>query len=72
MFTGLGFNISQEFKHISKAVLDIKAKQLNFTENGGITAAEAINSWVANRTDGKINGITSPGKSGFTAIATPY
>ena len=46
VFTGLGFNISQEFKGISKAVLDIKAKQLILSEDGGVTAAETINSWA--------------------------
>ena len=61
MFTGTGFNVSEEFKKISKATLHIKVKQLNFTDDQGRPAAEAINSWVANKTNGKINGIISSG-----------
>lgn len=61
MFTGTGFTVKEEFKTISRATLGIKVKQLNFTEDGGRKAAEAINSWVANKTDGKIDQIISTG-----------
>ena len=61
MFTGIGFNVKDEFKKISRATLDIKVKQLNFTEDGGMPAAKTINSWVANSTNGKIDGVISPG-----------
>ena len=61
MFTGIGFNVKEEFKKVSRATLGIKVKQLNFTENQGRSAAEVINSWVANKTDGKIDGIISSG-----------
>ena len=61
MFTGLGFNVKQEFKNISRATLNIKVEQLDFTEGLGRPAAESINSWVSNVTDGKINDIISSG-----------
>ena len=61
MFTGIGFNVKNDFKKVSRATLDIKVKQLNFIEDGGRRAAEIINSWVANKTDGKIDRIISPG-----------
>ena len=62
MFTGIGFKVQEEFKKVSRATLDIKVKQLNFTADGGRTAAAAINSWVANETNGKIDGIISSGR----------
>ena len=61
MFTGIGFHVQEEFKKISKATLDIKVKRLNFSEDGGRAAAEAINSWVVNKTNGKIDGIITSG-----------
>ena len=61
MFTGLGFNVKDEFKSIARATLDVKVKQLDFTEDGGRPAAGVINSWVSNKTDGKINEIISSG-----------
>ena len=61
MFTGLGFNVKDDFKKISRTTLNIKVKQLDFTEDGGRPAAEAINSWVSNKMNGKINEIISSG-----------
>ena len=61
MFTGFGVNVKHEFKNISRATLDIKVQQLDFTEDRGRSAAEAINSWVSTRTKGKINEIISSG-----------
>ena len=68
MFTGIGFNVNSAFKTIAKATLDIKVKQLNFTEDGGRPAAAAMNSWVANKTDGKTDSIIFPSK--YRARAT--
>ena len=61
MFTGLGFHVKDDFKNISRATLNIKVKQLNFTEDVGRRAAETIDSWMAINTNGKIHELVSPG-----------
>ena len=61
LFTQEGLNISAEFGNITKAVLDIKVKQLDFADEGGRHAADLINSWVSRVTNGKIDAIVSPG-----------
>ena len=61
MFTGLGFNVKDDFKIFSTVTLDIKIQQLNFTEHGGRPAAETINFWMANNMNGKIHELISPG-----------
>ena len=62
LYTRTGFNVKEKFRNISKAVLDIKVKQVDFAKGEGNRAADAINSWVSGKTNGKIDGVVSSGK----------
>ena len=60
MFMEAGFKIDRAFLKISQATLNVNVTRLNFAD--GLNAAETINSWVREQTNGKINEIFGPGE----------
>ena len=61
MYTPKDFKIKEDFRRVVKKVLNAGTPQLNFTD--GQKASEEINSWIRDRTKGKIDQLFSSGLS---------
>ena len=61
MFIEEGFKIDRTFLKMSQATLNVNVTRLNFTD--GLNAADTINSWVREETNGKISELFQPGET---------
>ena len=59
MYAGMTFKYDIDFKKIAKSVLDINVTRMDFSN--GQDASENINSWVRDKTRGKIQELFAPG-----------
>ena len=60
MYAKQGLQTSQAYEAVSRHIFDAEVKFLDFAD--GQRAAEAIDSWVETKTDGKIRQNMSPGR----------
>ena len=59
IYAPTGFNVNSAFRKVAKSTLDVSLTLVNYTDGSG--AAESINSWAMNKTNGKAKALFSAG-----------